>query len=142
MTDTVDQMDEGIFLRAIAINATAPRKLMSIVLPRMKERGWGRIVNVSSARACISNIVGQDSIPAYRLSKLALNGITALAGYENMNTGVLVNSLCPGWCKTDMGGPQATDTPEQGAERILSLAELSDDGPTGTFFIDGKPSSF
>jgi NAD(P)-dependent dehydrogenase (short-subunit alcohol dehydrogenase family) len=142
MTDLVDRMDEDIFARAVAINAEGPRKLMAIALPKMKQRGWGRIVNVSSARACISEIIGADSIPAYRLSKLLLNGITALAGHENANTGVLVNSLCPGWCKTDMGGPQAVDTPEEGAHRILALAEVEDDGPTGLFFIDGKPFRF
>lgn len=140
--DTVSKMDNGMFLRALEINANAPRKLMAIVLPKMRERGWGRIVNLTSARACMADIIGDDSTPAYRLSKLVLNGITAIAGHEYANTGILINSLCPGWCKTEMGGPQATDTPGQGAERILSLAELSDDGPTGTFFIDGKPSSF
>lgn len=142
LKDTVDRMDNEIFLRAVAINATAPRELMKIAIPRMKERGWGRIVNVSSARACISEIIGEDSIPAYRMSKLLLNGITALAGNENRGTGVLINSLCPGWCKTDMGGPKATDSPEQGAARILSLAELADDGPTGTFFMNDQPHQF
>lgn len=142
MKDTIDQMDQEIFLKAVAINATAPRQLMAIALPRMRERGWGRIVNVSSARASISEVSGEDSIPAYRMSKLLLNGITALSAHENMGSGVLINSLCPGWCKTDLGGPQAADTPEEGARRILELAKIPDHGPTGQFFMGGKPVPF
>jgi NAD(P)-dependent dehydrogenase (short-subunit alcohol dehydrogenase family) len=54
-------------------------------------------------------------------------------------TGVKVNSVCPGWVRTDMGGADAPRTPEQGAETTVWLATLPDDGPTGGFFRDKQP---
>ncbi|MGH9861563.1 MAG: short-chain dehydrogenase, partial [Candidatus Acidiferrales bacterium] len=52
---------------------------------------------------------------------------------------ILVNSVCPGWVATDMGGPSAPRTVEEGAASVLWAARLPDDGPTGGFFRDGKP---
>jgi NAD(P)-dependent dehydrogenase (short-subunit alcohol dehydrogenase family) len=77
--------------------------------------------------------------PGYRLSKAALNALTRILADELKDTGVKVNSVCPGWVKTDMGGPDAPRTPEQGVQTIVWLATLPDDGPTGGFFRDKQP---
>ena len=75
---------------------------------------------------------------AYRISKTALNAVTRIFAEENTGSNVLVNSVCPGWVRTDMGGPGAERTVEQGAETITWAATLPDDGPTGGFFRDKK----
>lgn len=77
--------------------------------------------------------------PGYRLSKTLLNGMTVLLAKELRGTNVLVNSACPGWVRTEMGGAQAPLSPAQGAETPVWLATLPDDGPSGGFFRDKQP---
>jgi len=77
--------------------------------------------------------------PAYRLSKTALNAVTRIFSDELKETRIKVNSICPGWVRTDMGGQNATRSVEEGAAGIVWAACLPDDGPSGGFFRDGKP---
>jgi NAD(P)-dependent dehydrogenase (short-subunit alcohol dehydrogenase family) len=77
--------------------------------------------------------------PAYRMSKTALNALTCMLAAELRQTNILVNSMCPGWVKTDMGGSGAPRSVEQGADTAAWLATLPDDGPTGGFFRDREP---
>jgi NAD(P)-dependent dehydrogenase (short-subunit alcohol dehydrogenase family) len=74
---------------------------------------------------------------AYRVSKAALNALTRILARTSSR--VHVNSVCPGWVRTDMGGPAATRSVEQGARGIVWAATLGADGPHGGFFRDGKP---
>lgn len=74
----------------------------------------------------------------YRLSKASLNALTRIFASELQGTNILINSVCPGWVKTDMGGANATLTPEQGVDTIVWLATLPDGGLTGGFFRDRK----
>jgi NAD(P)-dependent dehydrogenase (short-subunit alcohol dehydrogenase family) len=76
---------------------------------------------------------------AYRLSKLALNGLTLVLADAVRGKNVLVNAVCPGWVRTDMGGPHATRSVEMGARSIVWAATLPDGGPNGGFFRDGHP---
>jgi len=76
--------------------------------------------------------------PAYSVSKVALNGLTRMLAAELRADGILVNSICPGWVATDMGGPGGRPV-EEGAAGIVWAATLEDDGPTGGFFRDRKP---
>ena len=58
------------------------------------------------------------------------------------STDIKVNAVCPGWVRTEMGGPQAPRSVEQGAEGIVWAATLDEEGPSGGFFRDGKPISW
>lgn len=91
-----------------------------------------RIVNLSSGMGQLSEMNG--GYPAYRFSKAALNAMTRVFAEELGEHRILVNSVCPGWVRTDMGGSGATLTPEQGADTIVWAATLPDGGPTGGFF--------
>lgn len=79
---------------------------------------------------------------AYRVSKVGVNAFTRILARELRGTGVLVNAVCPGWVKTDMGGVDAPRAVEEGARSIVWAALLPDDGPTGGFFRDGRPISW
>jgi NAD(P)-dependent dehydrogenase (short-subunit alcohol dehydrogenase family) len=77
---------------------------------------------------------------AYRVSKAGLNALTRILARQSSR--VHVNSVCPGWVKTDMGGPGASRDVEQGARGIVWAATLGADGPSGGFFRDAKPISW
>jgi NAD(P)-dependent dehydrogenase (short-subunit alcohol dehydrogenase family) len=77
--------------------------------------------------------------PAYRISKTALNALTATLAAELAGSGILVNAACPGWVRTAMGGPSAPLGVEEGADTAVWLATLPDDGPSGGFFKERKP---
>lgn len=124
------------------INAEVPRKIMSICIPKMIERNFGRVLNVSSARARLMSVVGEESAPCYDISKTILNAYTAHIGQRLRGTNVFVNSMCPGWCKTSMGGENAPENASDGAERIINLIKNDFYNRNGMFFIDNKISHF
>jgi NAD(P)-dependent dehydrogenase (short-subunit alcohol dehydrogenase family) len=118
-------------------NLIGPLLLSQALVPLMKRNDYGRIVNVSSGQGQLSDMgVGT---PAYRVSKTALNALTRTLAAELKGSGILVNSMCPGWVRTDMGGAGAPRTVEQGADTAVWLAKLPDDGPSGGFFRDRRP---
>jgi NAD(P)-dependent dehydrogenase (short-subunit alcohol dehydrogenase family) len=121
----------------LATNVLGPFQLTQLVMPLMEKHGYGRIVNVSSGMGQLSDMNG--GYPAYRVSKTALNALTKIFAAEGRGHNILVNSICPGWVRTDMGGPNAPRTIEEAAKGIVWAATLPDDGPTGGFFRDGKP---
>lgn len=99
----------------------------------------GRIINVASGMGALKDLSGNYA--AYRLSKAGLNAQTIILADELKHTNIKVNSVCPGWVRTDMGGSTAPRSVEQGAETIVWLA-LEKDIPTGKFFRDKKEISF
>ena len=103
----------------------------------MCERGWGRIVNVSTGLA--ANAAEREGGGVYPETKVALNALTRALAEELNGTGVLANAISPGWCRTDMGGEKASRSAGQGAASIVWGVTLPDDGPTGGFFYDGEP---
>jgi len=116
-------------------NAYGPLRLCQALVPLM--RGRGRVVNVSSGMGQLSGMNG--CCPGYRFSKAALNVLTRILADELRDTRIKVNSVCPGWVRTEMGGPNAERSVEEGADTIVWLATLPDDGPSGGFFRDRKP---
>ncbi len=91
-------MEDGDFERVLAVNLAGPFYLARRLLPAMAERGWGRLVNVSS----ISSTVGTPGMAAYCASKWGLNGLTRALAEEVKGRGVLVAAVLPGSTETDM----------------------------------------
>lgn len=120
---------------AFETNTLAALRLCQTLIPLMQ--GRGRVVNVSSGMGQLSDMNG--FCPAYRLSKTAMNAVTRIFADELQHTGIKINSICPGWVRTQMGGSQATRSLEEGAAGIVWAATLPDDGPSGGFFRDGQP---
>ena len=105
-------------------------------LPALKQSDDPRIVNVSSTWGSLDAMSKSPSAtPSYHVSKAALNMWTVLLAQDLKPDGVSVNSICPGWVRTDMGGPNATRSVEQGAAIIVKLATMAKP-PTGKFLDD------
>ena len=121
--------------RGMETNTYGPLLLCQLLIPVMA--GHGRVVNVSSGMGQLAEMNG--GFPGYRLSKTALNALTRIFADELKGTGVKVNSVCPGWVRTDMGGKDASLSPEEGVDTIVWLATLPDDGPSGGFFRERMP---
>lgn len=124
------------FETSMAVMVHGPYHLIRALAPNMVERGWGRIVNVSSEWGSFADGLGGPN--AYGVAKAALNALTLRLSRE-LPPSVKINAMCPGWVRTRMGGPGATRSPEEGADTALWLATLPEDGPTGGFFRDRKP---
>ncbi len=120
-------------------NLIAPLYLSQLLIPLMMKKNWGRIVNISSGMGAFAGeyTLGMG-VPSYRISKTALNAFTRILADELKDTGIIVNSMCPGWVRTDMGGKDAYKSVEEGADTAFYLATLPDDGPRGQFFRDRK----
>jgi len=124
-------------LKTFTINTVGAFHLCQLLIPLMKKGGYGRVVNVSSGMGALGEM--EAGWPAYRISKTALNAVTRIFAAETAGTGILVNSICPGWVRTDMGGSSAHRSIEEGVDTIVWAATLDDKGPTGGFFRDRKP---
>lgn len=119
--------------KTLAVNTLAPLHLAQCVVPHMQKNGYGRIVNVSSM---LGQLISMGSNwPAYRLSKAALNVVTAMLAAE-LSGNIKVNTMHPGWVRSNIGGTSAPRSPREGARDIVWLATLPDDGPTGGYFSD------
>jgi NAD(P)-dependent dehydrogenase (short-subunit alcohol dehydrogenase family) len=126
---------------ALETNFYGAYRLTIALLELLRTSDHPRIVNVSSGMGGVAEMGGWS--PGYRVSKAALNAMTRILATELKGEGFLVNSACPGFVNTDMGGPMgASKSVEDGAAGIVWLATLADDGPTGGFFRDGSPVAF
>jgi NAD(P)-dependent dehydrogenase (short-subunit alcohol dehydrogenase family) len=130
-------MDMAVAELAWQTNALGAWRLAVATIPLMRRRRSGRIVNVSSEAGSLASM--GTFMAAYNVSKAALNAITRVLADDLRGSGILVNSVCPGWVATEMGGPGAPRSPEEGAGSVLWAALLPDDGPTGGFYRDGHP---
>ena len=128
--------DLSIVREALETNLLGAWQVTQALLPLLRRSEHGRIVNVSSEGGSLTNMGG--GIPAYRTSKAALNALTRLLAAELRGDRILVNSVCPGWVATDMGGPGGRPV-EEGASSIIWAVDLPDSGPTGGFYRDGRP---
>jgi NAD(P)-dependent dehydrogenase (short-subunit alcohol dehydrogenase family) len=120
---------------SLETNTYGALRVCQLLIPLMN--GRGNVVNVSSGMGQLSDMNG--CCPGYRLSKTALNAITRIFADELKDTHIKINSVCPGWVRTDMGGSNAERSVAEGAAGIVWAACLPEDGPTGGFFRDGRP---
>lgn len=114
-------------------NTLAPLLLSQSLVPLLKRSQVGRIVNVSSGMGALSEMQGDHA--AYRISKAALNAVTGILAAE-LSGAVAVNSVCPGWVRTDMGGANADRDVSQGADTAVWLALDAPQELTGKFVRD------
>jgi NAD(P)-dependent dehydrogenase (short-subunit alcohol dehydrogenase family) len=121
-------------------NVFAVIDLTQRLLPLIRKSAAGRIVNVSSAQGSLAQLAPKGSpiyatkTFSYDASKTALNSFTLHLAHELRGTKIKVNSIHPGWVRTDMGGQQAPLDLVEGARTSVRLATLGDDGPTGGYF--------
>ncbi|HET6371280.1 MAG TPA: SDR family oxidoreductase, partial [Nitrospiria bacterium] len=115
-------------------NFFGPIQLSQALIPLLLKSDDPRIINVSSGLGQLSD--GGGGYPAYSISKAALNMMTVQLA-EDLGGRVKVNSVCPGWVQTEMGGPGAPRSVEKGAESIVWLA-TSTDAPNGKFIRDRR----
>lgn len=134
-SSSVFEVDLDRVRQGFEANTLGALRLCQLLIPLMK--GRGRVVNVSSGMGQLNDMNG--CCPGYRLSKTALNAVTRIFADELQGTNVKVNSVCPGWVRTEMGGQAAPLAVEEGARGILWAATLPDDGPSGGFFRHGEP---
>ena len=121
---------------ALDTNLFGAWRMCQAFIPLLRESKHGRIVNVSSEAGSLASMGA--GAPAYAVSKVALNALTRMLAAELRRDRILINSVCPGWVATDMGGPGGRPVRE-GAASIVWAVELPDGGPTGGFFRDGRP---
>jgi NAD(P)-dependent dehydrogenase (short-subunit alcohol dehydrogenase family) len=134
--DDVLSIPTDAYRRTFDTNVFGVIDVSRAFVPDMVQRRYGRIVNVSSGAGQLARM--STYAPAYSMSKTALNAFTRILGATYQGKGVLVNAVDPGWVRTDMGGPSAPRSPQQGADTIVWLATLPDDGLTGGFFHDRR----
>jgi NAD(P)-dependent dehydrogenase (short-subunit alcohol dehydrogenase family) len=119
------------FRTAVDVNLLGALWCARAFVPGMLERGYGRVVNVSSGWGAFAEAL--DGPASYSITKAALNALTVSLAHT-LKGDVKVNSCCPGWVRTRMGGPEADLDPAEGADVIVWLATLPKSGPNGGFF--------
>ena len=134
--DDVLSIPPDAYRRTLETNVFGVVEVCRAFAPQMARARYGRIVNVSSGAGQLATM--STYAPAYSMSKAALNAFTRILANTYRADGVLVNAVDPGWVRTDMGGPSAPRSPQEGADTIVWLATLPDDGPTGGFFRDRR----
>ena len=121
-------VDQAEWDRVFQINVWALIELCKAFAPGMRERGYGRIINLTSG------IADQPSLAVYSVSKAAVDKYSRDLAAEFKGENVLVNFLDPGWLQTDLGGPNAPGNVESVLPGALVPALLENGGPTGRFY--------
>lgn len=140
---TAGPVEVGMFKQTFETNVFAAVAVIQEFLALLGRSGAGRIVNVSTTMGSLSDQSDSSSpyydviVPAYASSKAALNAVTVSLAKLLKDTPIKVNSICPGWVQTDLGGPEnraaAPLTAAEASQIVVEMATIPDDGPTGTF---------
>jgi NAD(P)-dependent dehydrogenase (short-subunit alcohol dehydrogenase family) len=131
----IAQLSAETVNKTFQTNTLGPLLVTQAFLPMVLRSKTPRIINVSSGGGQLDDGMGTWA-PAYCLSKTALNAVTSL--FAAALPDVSINSVCPGWVRTDMGGAGATRSVEEGAETIVWLATDAPKDITGKFLRDRK----
>jgi NAD(P)-dependent dehydrogenase (short-subunit alcohol dehydrogenase family) len=141
--DVARPLDLGMVRETFETNVFGTISVTNEFLPLLRRSASGRIVNVSSTMGSLTDQTDPSSpyygllVPAYQMSKAALNGFTIALSKALTDTSIKVNSVCPGWVQTDLGGPEnraaAPTTADEAAQIVVDMASIPDDGPTGRF---------
>jgi len=132
---SIKQVSKNDILQTIDTNTIGPILVTRTFLPLLKE--GSRIINISSVLGTISNGMVRYS-PIYSMSKTGLNAVTCQYHLLLKGKNIAVNSMCPGWVRTDMGGSGADRPVEKGAETAVWLATEAPIELSGKFFTDKK----
>lgn len=127
-------LDTKTFEQTIRTNVLGVILTTQAFYPLLKKSAAGRVVNISSGLASLTD--SEACAPAYSISKTALNMVTKQFAMNFAKDHIAVNAVCPGWCKTEMGGPDAPRPVRQGAEGIAWLAAECPQSESGFFWRD------
>ena len=134
---SIFNLDAQRLRRMFETNTIGALLVTQAFLPLLRKSQSGRIINVSSGAGQLTDM--GTWAPAYSISKTALNGVTGQFAAALADSNIAVNSVCPGWVKTDMGGRDAPHSIEEGADTIIWLATEAPQSMTGLFIRDRKP---
>ena len=129
-----------LLARTMNVNAFGAIRVTQAFLPLLLNSSNARIVNTSSGYGELAGL--SADVPSYCLSKLTLNGATIMLAEALRTKGIVVNAFDPGWVKTDMGGNNASRTPEQGADTAIWLATIAPLNLTGKMFYNRQEMSY
>jgi NAD(P)-dependent dehydrogenase (short-subunit alcohol dehydrogenase family) len=127
--DTFEESEIDEIKDTLETNLYGAWRLTQAMLPLLRASDNPRVVNISSGAGQLAEMNG--GIHPYRVSKAGLNVLTRTLHDDGE---VKVNSICPGWVRTDMGGDNATLSVEEGADTAVWLATQDEDGPSGGFY--------
>jgi NAD(P)-dependent dehydrogenase (short-subunit alcohol dehydrogenase family) len=119
-------------VETLQTNTFGALEVAQAFLPCLRAAPAARVINVSSGYGQLDGL--SPDVPSYCLSKLAINGLTIMLAKALAADRIAVNSMCPGWVRTDMGGPNATRSIEEGADTAVWLADEAPHELTGKFF--------
>jgi NAD(P)-dependent dehydrogenase (short-subunit alcohol dehydrogenase family) len=119
---------------AMQTNTFGVIRMVQACLPLLEKSSDARIINLSSGMGEFNGLT--TTAPSYCLSKLGLNGATVMLSQSLTSKNIVINAMCPGWVRTDMGGNSAPRSPEQGADTAIWLATEAPRGETGKFWRD------
>jgi NAD(P)-dependent dehydrogenase (short-subunit alcohol dehydrogenase family) len=131
---TITNVPRSVMVQTFQTNTFGPLEVAQAFLPYLRRAGTARIINISSGYGQLDGM--SPNVHSYCLSKLALNGVTIMLADALRTDGIAVNSMCPGWVRTDMGGPSATRSVEEGADTAVWLADEAPRELTGKMFRD------
>lgn len=115
--------DPDIVRATLEVNTLGALKMCQAFIPLMMKARQGRVINISSTLGQLATMNDEDKVPSYQISKTALNAVTRMLADAAKDFNIAVNSVCPGWTRTRLGGPDAPQTPEEAARDIVWLTK-------------------
>lgn len=129
-------MDDDVLRQTLETNVFGTARITRALVPFLKRSSDARIINLSSRAGQLETMADRVMAPAYQISKTALNALTCLLAGELHDEGIAVNCMSPGWCRTDMGGAEATRSAAEGADTAVWLATEATQSLTGKFICE------